>query len=265
MATRTRTPSLNTSHYVEPTTNDQLDIRGLAQRQARYRQEQKRDWFATRGYREIVQEVWNQRVSEDAEQRPLLIGEPETGWLSGDNVLGTGSQEILAVRGGTMGANINTRFKTWTAPEGGLVSWFMALRTPPVFEQQGNPYASTEDWDYADYTGDPDILRKRPPQNYKHRQFIPHSEVATATGTYPAGQQLRTGWNALDSNFMRQFGEHGFPVQETTQNPADWRYHTSVKNAFLSSLFGDAIMTLRFNLTSHSVIPDIDSSIFSGA
>lgn len=263
-ATRWRDNSVHDDTIGEVAATDDFDVRDLERIQAGLREHQDREWFGTRGYRELVNQIWNTMPDENAEQRPYLIGKPETGWIGGEQVLGTGDG-VLAVRTGAMGANLNTRFKTWTAPEHGIMSYWIAMRCPPLLEKQGNPYASTEDWTYADWTGHPIELGSMAPVGYKERQFIPSSESSTFVGYMPRGQQLRTGWNSVHRNFLSETGNHeGWPIQRKT-TPNTWRYHQTLDHLFLSDLWGNAIGSLYFDQTSHSMVPDIAGSIYAGA
>ena len=266
-ATRLRVSTLDAADYQleqsVASSKATLDIRLLEQLRARYRSEQARDWFSRRGYREVVESIWNQRPSRDAENRPHLV-DLETAWVDGGNVWATEADE-LGKRTGVIDISVDHRFPTVVFPEAGVLSYWICFRTPPLYRTSVNPIASPQhDGSYVDWTGDPVILAKEPPVAIKRGVLDSSNATPTvAAGTYPRGQHLRTGWNSVGDEFNRG-SRTNWMLQAGQANPEDLILHQDVSSAFLSKIEGLARAALKFEQISDSVVPPISTSIFAG-
>ena len=254
--------NVTTTTYDDSSTT--VDLRVLRELRARLASETSRDWFGTRGYKEVVDRIWGMKPSNEVEQRPWLL-DVHTGWLGGSNVWATDGSS-LGQRAGVMSFDLDHRPGSMTAVEAGVISYWLCLRFPPLIVGGGNPFSNTDDWTYADWTAEPMILAAMPPQNWKHRQLIPSLDRADVEGIYPAGQQWRTGWNQVDNDVSVRAS---FPIQP---QPADAaasvyaaRYHPTVDQAFISNSLGHGLLTVQFSQMCSSRVPVPESSIFAGS
>ena len=261
-ATRLRTGTVVEGSDAElSVTNNKVDVRLLEELGARFRTEQMREWFGTRGYQEILQDTWNAKGSLEVEKRPMLINEMSA-WLTGGNVVSVGESANLGQRAGLMNFDVHHELRPFTAPEQGIMSHWIILRFAPLFNTQSNPMLTGDDFKYADFVADPAVLRASPPEQIKKRRIAATGESTAAVGYYPRGQHWRTGWSHVDDVITSQ---GNYPIQNFGSGGEVNQYHFTLENAFQSTNVGHALMTMLFEQISHSDVPDIHDSIYAGA
>ena len=174
--------------------------------------------------------------------------------------------QSLGVRQGTLDVDVNHRIPTVHYPEGGLLSYWLCLRSPPLFKGMVNPIASpNHPREYVDLTGDPTILASMPPYSVKRGELDAASATATtAAGVYPRGQHLRTGWNHVGDQFNSGM-VNNWMLQPAPAEIEDMVLHQDVTSAFGSKYEGVARASLRFNQMSDSMVPPGTTNIFAGA
>lgn len=262
--TRMRNISLDDADHILTTSaagaREQFDLRDVAQLQARFKSETSREWLAKDRYKELIAAIWKTSVSNDAEQRPRLVDHRQQ-WMSGEDVYATDGNSLGSVAG-VMRLNLNHNVGRVTIPEGGILSYFLCLRFPPYYKGQCSPMATTNDWTYADWTGDPDIIEKTPPRDYKLRNVL-DTTSSTVLGTAPFAQQLRTGWSFVDTTIQTR---DSFPIADGNAITANAGHiGADVSSAFVSQSLGHAMGNIRIEQPVRSIVPDGNSSIYAGA
>ena len=244
-------------------TKAKISLRALEMARAAYKSESVRDWFARRGYIEVMKSVWNQRASRDPEERPLLVG-TQDGWAGGGNVFAT-TKSDLGGRAGIVDYQVNCRFPRVLFPESGLLSYWICLRIPPVFRGTQNPVASMDyDMAYADWTADPMIAPSLPPRQLKRGAVSAHaSSRSSVLGQVPALQHFRSGWDHMDDVYNNDKDTRW--LMQPKRDDADYRYHPEVRDAFRDLYAGTGRASLRFEQITDSPVPVPESSIFAGA
>ena len=261
-ATRLRTETLDdadlTVEGTESSGTTSLNLRVLAAAKSRLRSEVTRDWWGRRGYNETVQSIWGTWPSENVEERPFLIGK-ESAWLSGGNIHATDGDN-LGRRAGLMQMNFAQDFGTFTAPEHGVISYWLTLRVPPIYIGQANPLLGTDDWTYDDWIMEPSRIAALAPQSITRRKFLPGT-TDDIEGLHPRGQHQRTGWHQIDGQIATR---DSFPVYKTPATVASLKYHQDMDHAFVSQAYGHGLMSVEFNQVTSSPLPPPAASIMAG-
>ena len=232
---------------------NKLDIRDLAEIQARYKTEQSRDWLAADRYQELMSEIYQVKVGENPEERPWIL-DHRSDWLRGTNVYATDGSS-LGDRAGIMGVDFDHRVNT-VAPEHGLLAWFINMRMPPVFYDQYNPFLRRTS--YVDVSGDSVLIRAQKPREMGLRSYI--ATAPNDTGYIePYGQHYRTGWNAIDYIFKER---RSFPIKQinTTDPHKAQKIHPWFASTALQHFYG----FLHFDQQVTTDVPGPMTSIFAG-
>lgn len=241
-----------------------LDIRSLAEMQARYRTEVKNTWFA-HFYKDILNEHWGTMVNIDADQRPEHLW-TETFNMSGKDIDGTDDATLGSMIGKTAArGQFHMPMKHFN--EHGAV-WVMALLRFPLIHademhplmQQPNP---TADFILAQ----PDRWENMQPIGFDPAPWLSITSSLTpdATVLQPFGQHYRFQPNRVHPNFKTI---PGYPfLTFNSANIYPWYYYVNEEysDVFQTWQMGHWQIAADAQVTKLSRVPTPLSSIFAGA
>ena len=246
---------VGTDDYEQSTAGNKFDIRDLTELRARFKSEQTRDWLASDRYAEIMDEIFHVSVGEDPEERPWEV-DHHTAWLRGANIYATDS-ESLGDRAGVMGIDIDHNVD-FAAPEHGLLAWFITLRCPPLFDTEYNPMSGNQITDWAEITGEPELLKAAKPVRIAAQKYLEGSSTTKHFGWEPAAQHFRQGWNVVDPIFKER---RSFPTMTASDST---RYHPRMDRIFNTLALGHFWGYLNFRQPCSNPIPEPMHSVMAG-
>lgn len=233
-----------------------MDVRDLAETQAKFRGAMKRDVFSFSRYMEVVNEIWKGDGSREVDQVPMLLDSTE---------LGVDPREMPATDGASLGLwqslldfQVNHDIRGITAPEHWIITTILTIRFASITESI-HPLA-TNRLDWYEFVGDPEYLAAAAPVEVQRRD-LQQNNSATVLGYLPAGWQWRTDHDVIG---QRVDERDSFPYMENPTTQAEAKDATRVKNAFRSSSLGDYLVDLYFRETCRQPIGDSMESYMSG-
>ena len=238
---------------------EKFSVQDLARKSADLRIEMEEEYLTSNRYKEFLNAMWNSAGSNEVDQVPISLGF-ERGYMGASNLWATDAAGLGTIAG-VHEFNVNHDFGVVTAPEHCVLSYFLVLRAPPMLEEQGMPFTAIEDMDWAEITGQADVLANAAPKEWKERQIIPNLEGQNVLGYAPAGHQWRSGWDNVDQDVDER---NSFMTMDQSDLP-NWRYHQDLDRAFISTQLGHYLCNLEFNQMSSSPIPLPMASVMAGA
>lgn len=234
---------------------DTLDVKQLAEVQARYRSALQREVLSYERYQEILKEMYGADGSREVDQVPIRIHEDQ---------LGVQPREMPATDGASLGQyasmyDFGVRMPfTVSAPEHCILTYMLTVRFQPIADET-HPLANAN-LSWEEHTGDPSLLAAMQPQQVQVRDIFNTSET-TPYGYLPAGWQ----WRAKNHQIGRRIDQRGsFPYYLYPQTAAAARDGTRRIDAFRSQSFGDFRIDLYAHEGSKSAIPNALSSFYLG-
>lgn len=233
-----------------------LDVRDLAEKQARFRSAIERDVLSYNRYMELISEMFGASGSREVDQVPRMVDETEIGVnpreLPATDSAGLGDWQSIYDFG------VDHDIRGITTPEHAVLTYVLLLRFKPVIESR-NPFA-VEDVGWADMVGDPEILRNQRPQNVRIKD-VASDNSATSLGYLPSGWRWRTGFDVVGT---RIDAADSFPMMQQPTTQANAKDASRINDAFRSSALGDYIVDLYFDEPSRNIHGSALESYFSG-
>ncbi|NNE63029.1 MAG: hypothetical protein HKN34_03000 [Gammaproteobacteria bacterium] len=255
-ARTTATPD-DTDDYQVDVSGATMDVRTLAEKQARFRSGMKRDIFAMDDrWLEIMQETYKVDASREVDQVPFMI----------DKVgIGVNPREMPATDGASLGQwqsmfdfGVNHRLSLPRASEHMVISYFLCIRFAPVIEMR-HPLA-TEYLDWHTFTADPEFLSVAQPKEVNLGDFT-IGPAGASIGYLPYGWEWRCGHDVIGKAVDAR---ESFPYMKVPQTAAECKDATNVKDAFRSQALDDYLCDIYFNEDSQQPIGDAMDSYLSG-
>ncbi len=177
------TPSDSTDYTIDSSTPT-IDVRELAQVQARFRGAMKRDVLSFNRWMELVSEVYKGKGSREVDQIPILIDQVD---------VGVNPREIPATDGASLGQwqslydfQIDHQIRGVVAPEHCILTYMLTVRFASVVE--GHHPLATDGLGWHDLTADPEYLSVAMPVEVDQSEMF-HIVPGSDIGFLPAGWQ----------------------------------------------------------------------------
>lgn len=251
----TATPS-DSSDYEINVAGTFMDVRDLAETQARFRSAMKRDVLTYGRWMEIIDEAYNGNGSREVDQVPIMLDQIE---------VGVDPREMPATDGASLGQwqsmfdfGVDHQVRGIIAPEHCIVTTMLVVRFAPVIEGC-HPLAQT-DLTWYELCADPEYLAAAQPVNLK-RQHIQQTSSSTSLGYLPAGWQWRCDHDVIGKSVDIR---DSFPYMLVPTTAAECKDASRVKDAFRSQALGDYLVDIYFQEDSTQPIGDSMDSYFSG-
>ena len=235
-----------------------MDMRALAEKQARFRSAMKRDVLTYARWMEMVKAMYGKNAdpSREVDQVPIMLDQVD---------LGVNPREIPATDGASLGQwqslfdfRVGHTLKPIVAAEHCIVSHFLIIRFAPIIEGCHPLGPATSDW--YDLTADPEYLHAAQPQAVEIRD-IQNSSSATQLGYLPRGWKWRTSNDVIGRSIDVR---DSFPYMLPPTTQAEAKDATRIKQAFRSQALDDYMVDIYFREESNQPIGDAMDSYFSG-
>ncbi len=246
----------DTADYTIDASNPTIDVRELAEIQAKFRGAMKRDVLSFGRWMELVSEVYKGKGSREVDQIPILI----------DQIgVGVNPREIPATDGASLGQwqslydfQIDHQIRGVTAPEHCILTYMLTVRFASVVE--GHSPMTDPNLDWHILTADPEFLSVAQPVIVGADEMF-HQSGAQDLGFLPAGWQWRTDHDIIGSRIEAR---DSFPMMETPTTYANSKVATNIKPAFRSQALGDYLVDVFIKESSTQPIGDSMDSYMSG-
>lgn len=239
---------------------EKFDIAQLAQFMAELRGVREREWTARDRYREILQDIYNARGDRgETEQIPIVLDEVRQS-LQAEEIWATDGGNLGAIAGVMQGTVDYSMDYEFVAPEHTILSYWMALRLPPVWDRGKSPWCDHDTFTWAERVADPTVLANQEPQQRTARYYV--GNQSANVGYEPSGHMWRYGWSCVDqvvTNLGNYLFHMGLPATADIL-----RKHPNVGAAFVSQAIGDGLFSLDFQQTSESNVPLPMSGVMAG-
>lgn len=242
------------------TSGNVLDLIDLATAKGNYESEIMRSWFG-REYPDLIEAVFDGKVSDDAEDKPTLIWHDRR-FMSGRDVDGTDETTLGSFSGKSvvrMDINIPRKFM----PEHGLLWLCQSVRFPTMHEHEMHYLTKKQEMDYLEISGDPQIWPNLPPERIDTEDVFENGNT-TELGYNPYGHWLRSQPSIIHRDFE---ASNGFPILLNTPgsfNQAAYHVAGEYDQAFQSTQFGHWRSQLRIGAEKVSPVPEAIRSIYAG-
>lgn len=245
-----------TADYQVSAASSVVDVRALAETQAKFRSAMKRDVMSFNRWMELVKETWKGDPSREVDQVPIMLDQVE---------VGVNPREIPATDGASLGQwqslydfQVDHDIRGIVAPEHCIITTLLTVRFPSTIEQI-NPMAS-EYLDWYETVGDPEYLAAARPVEVERRELVGGTSTLSL-GYLPGGWQ----WRADNAVIGKQIDtKESFPYMDLPTTQAHAKDATRVKDAFRSQTLDDYLVDIYFDLDSRQPIGDSMDSYFSG-
>ena len=250
-----KTPDASGDYQVT-TAGDVLDVRLLAETQAKFRGSMKRDVLSFNRWMELQQEMFNQEGSREVDQVPMMVDQVD---------VGVNPREIPATDGASLGQwqslydfGVSHQVRGVIAPEHCILSYFLTVRFAAANEAL-MPLASNY-LNWYELVGDPEWLSVAQPQQVNKRELF-QGDSATDFGYLPAGWQWRCDHDVIG----RRIDERdSFPMMLVPDTKEQAKDASRVVQAFRSQALGDYLADVYIKEDSRQPIGTSMDSYFSG-
>ena len=255
-ARNTATPD-DSDDYEIDVSGATMDVRDLAEKQARFRSGMKRDIFAMDDrWLEIMEETYKVDASREVDKVPFMI----------DRIgIGVDPREMPATDGASLGQwqsmfdfGVSHRLSLPRAVEHMVISYFLCIRFAPIIEMRHPLATPSPDW--HEFAADPEFMSVAQPREVTLGEFTIGAS-ATSIGFLPAGWQWRCGHDVIGKAVDAR---ESFPYMKVPQTAAECKDATNIKDAFRSQALGDYLVDVYFNESSQQPIGDSMDSYMSG-
>lgn len=239
--------------YTLPGTS--LDVRDLAETQARFRSAMKRDVLSFNRWMEFVKETWKGDGSREVDQVPIMIDQVE---------VGVNPREMPATDGASLGQwqsmydfRVSHGVKSVVAPEHCVLTYMLTVRFGSIIEGR-HPLGATYQW--QDLAADPEWIAAAQPQAVLLNE-VAASDASTQLGFLPEGWKWRCDHDVIGSRIDEM---DSFPYMNAPTTQEECKDATRVKNAFRSNRLGDYVADIFISEESRQPIGNAMDSYFSG-
>lgn len=233
-----------------------VDVRELAEKQARFRSAMKRDVTSYNRWMELIDSEYNGDGSREVDQVPIMLDQTS---------VGVNPRELPATDGASLGQwqslydfNVNHQIRGVVAPEHCIISYILTVRFSSVIE--GCHPLATNHLDWYELTANPEYLAAARPVEVL-RQHYDQSASATSMGYLPAGWQWRCDHDVIGE---RVDTRNSFPYSQLPTTQAEGKDATRIKDAFRSQALGDYLVDVFISEDSYQPIGNAMDSYFSG-
>lgn len=253
-------PSLDTSEYQVPSATV-LDVRDLAQFQARFKQAAVSDWTSQERYKVFMRDIFGAASTNEVDKVPIR--------LKRGSELSVMPRDMYASDGASLGElmsinnfQVNHDWDDFIANEHMIVCYIMLLRFAPIMEDGVSPGIYPDETGYPIYQGDPETMMRQPVAIASRE--IDGNGDGTVIGYLPFGWQWREGFNHVD-NVVAGLGNFplldGQPTTAAGYRDASNINPTVFRSTALRHWFGD----LDFAIQVDSKVPAAGTSIVAGS
>lgn len=253
---RLNTDADQTAEHEIDVSGSVMDVRDLAQKQAQFTSAIKRDVTSFGRSMEIHKQLWGADGSREIEKVPMMVDQVE---------VGVNPRDMPATDGPSLGTwqsmfdfNVDHTIRGITAPEHCVLTYILTVRFAPVIEMC-MPLA-TDQVDWYELMGDPDVLASAAPVPAEIREFIQGTSTTTI-GNLPKGWQWRCGHDVIGKTVGLL---DNFPLMEQPTDFATSKDATRRKDAFWGVEKDDYVAEIYFTEDSIQPIGDSRDSYFSG-
>ena len=233
-----------------------LDVRDIAEAQARYRTAMDREILSYGRYMEIMKEVWNADGSREVDQVPIMLDQVEVGVnprdMPAQDAAGLGEWQSIFDFG------VDHQIRGVVAPEHCIITYMLVVRFAPLIESR-HPMA-TDRLDWATLVGDDEILGSLRPQEVQVRD-IATTDLATSLGYLPAGWHWRSQSDVIGETIDTR---DSFPHMNMPSTPQNAKDATRVKDAFRSQALDDYVVDVYFHEDCRSMMSTAMESYKAG-
>ena len=246
----------DTDDYQIDVSGATMDVRTLAETQARFKSAMKRDVTTYNRWIELIDDTYRGDGSREVDQVPIMLDQVEVGVspreMPATNAAGFGTWQTL------MDFDIDHSIRGIVAPEHCIITYMLTIRFASVIEGCMPLSAGLLDW--HELTADPEFLASAMPRAVEVREQQ-QSDTATVLGYLPAGWQWRCEHDVIGKSIDVR---DSFPYMLQPVTQADCKDATRVKDAFRSQGLDDYVVDCYFNEESIQPIGDSMDSYFSG-
>lgn len=243
--------------YQEDVSGSTMDVRTLAETQAKFRGAMKRDVLSFNRYMELVEEMYKGDGSREVDQVPMMVDQTE---------IGVNPREMPATDGASLGQwqsmfdfGVDHTIRGITAPEHCVLSTFLVVRFSSTLEGR-SPLSYVGNLNWHELVGDPEWISSARPQAVEVRDVIQNNDN-TVLGYLPAGWQWRADFDVIGRSIDIR---NSFPYMKIPTTQAQAKDASRVVDAFRSQALDDYIVDIYFNEDSRQPIGGAMDSYFSG-
>lgn len=245
--------------------SNQLDLLALAQTRARLSTERQREFFGQR-YSDIMERAFGSPVSEEADQRPYLLGRHQM-WMSGWDIEGTDDATLGQYAGKSQSV---TSFKLPRRffPEHGTLWIVGCVRFPTIAEHETHYLISNPNPTYTEISGDPKLWMNQGPRTEDLNDYFATPGNILDGGLAPYGQWYRMHPNIVHRKYVTV---QGFPFLDTGESKVTSRNRQryvdggrDYDKVFATQSLAHWQSAGRVTVIADRVIPGVKSSIFAG-
>jgi hypothetical protein len=234
-----------------------FDIRTLAETEAAFKSEMKKDVLSFDRWMELVRNTWKgSDPSREVDQVPIMIDQVE---------VGVSPRDLPATDGSSLGTwqslydfDIDHAVRGIVAPEHGILTYLLTVRFPSITDTM-MPLSGTGP-NYYEITADPEYLASLRPQGVNFSELFPSGSTSHA-GYLPAGWQWRSDHDTIDEKIYKR---NSFPYMLVPTTFAQTKDATRIKPAFRSQSLGDYLVDCYITENSEQPIGTAMDSYFSG-
>jgi hypothetical protein len=247
----------DTGDYQIDVSGSNMDVRDLAEVQAKFRGAMKRDIFSYGRYMELVNEMYGADASREVDQVPMMLDQVD---------VGVDPRELPATDGPSLGTwqslydfGVNHQVKNVVAPEHMILTYILTVRFAAITET-AHPLANVSRLDWHEFVGDPEYLDSAAPVEVQRRDIFQNNS-STSLGYLPAGWQWRTGHDVIGKRVDER---NSFPYMQIPTTKEEAKDATRIKNAFTSVGLGHYLADIYITENSFQPIGDSIDSYMSG-
>lgn len=245
-----------TGDYNIDVSGSDMDVRDLAETQAKFRSAMKRDVFSFNRWMELIKETYKGNGSREVDQIPIMLDQTE---------VGVNPREMAATDGASLGQwqslfdfGVNHQIKGVVAPEHCIITYLLTVRFASTIE--GCHPLATDRLDWHELTADPEFLSVAQPRPVERRD-LQQTTSSTQLGFLPAGWQWRTDHDVIGKSVDIR---DSFPYMLPPTTQAEGKDATRVKDAFRSQALDDYLVDVFFKEESRQPIGGSMDSYMSG-
>lgn len=252
------TPGDSDDYLVSDFTTGKIDVRTIAEKQARFRAALKREDLSFDRYMEMVKNTWKgSDPSREVDQVPIMLDQVE---------VGVSPRDLPATDGSSLGTwqslydfNIDHSIRGITAPEHCIITTILVVRFPAITDTV-MPLALVDETEWWENVADPEFISSQHPVGITSDQIFADG-AAVPLGNAAAGWQWRCNHDVISPAIYRR---NSFPYMETPTLSAHCKDATRIKPAFRSQSLGDYMVDCYFTEESYQPIGTAIESYFSG-
>ena len=260
MWTQTPDKQLSTSDVDLDVSGATLDIRDIAERVAKARSENRRNWYNL-WYEQIIQDFGGSSTI-DAEPRPELLW-TDTVHLSGEDIYGHDTFTLGGLVGrpnGTLRHRIPNRY----IPEHGTIWTVMCARFPNISTEETHWLIRDGASDYDTIAGDSAIVANKQPVMMQLDDIFDTAST-DEIALLPHSHWYRQHPSYSEETFQEQYGftfTKGVPsATDLGKNFYDTEFDN---NNFQSTQFAHGLMSIKNNCFVERNLPTAEESIMAG-